>query len=91
MFVVVAYDIPDDRRRARVARLLLNYGQRVQYSVFECDVSQRHYAELRQALRALLRADTDSVRYYRLCKGCVAAVERANSPPVASSPSHYVF
>ena len=38
MFVVVAYDIPDDRRRTRVAKVLEDYGDRVQYSVFEMNL-----------------------------------------------------
>lgn len=36
MFYLISYDIPDDRRRVRVAKTLKDYGDRVQYSVFEC-------------------------------------------------------
>ena len=35
-YVVISYDISDDRTRRRVANLLMDYGKRVQYSVFEC-------------------------------------------------------
>lgn len=91
MFVVIAYDISDDRRRDRVMRLLKDYGQRVQYSVFECDLTQRQYAQLRGRLRRRLRGEEDSVRYYALCLGCKAAVETANSPPVATSPPYYLI
>jgi CRISPR-associated protein Cas2 len=40
-FVVVSYDITDDKRRVRMAKTLLGYGQRVQYSVFEAHLTQR--------------------------------------------------
>jgi len=90
MFVVIAYDIPDDRRRTRVARLLQNYGQRVQRSVFECDVTPQHYAALRLRLASAIRHDTDSVRYYTLCRACVGSIETLNSPAAASSPPSYI-
>ncbi len=90
MFVLVAYDISDDRRRTRVMKLLQGYGQRVQYSVFECDLTPQQYAALRRELRSRLHDRADSVRYYTLCRACVATVEAANSPAVATSPSLYV-
>ena len=90
MFVVVAYDISDDKRRTRAMRLLLSYGQRVQYSVFECDLTPQQYAALRRELASRIDRRVDSVRYYALCRSCVAAVEVANSPPVATSPLLYL-
>ena len=41
MFIVISYDIPADKRRTKLAQLLENYGQRVQYSVFECLLTGR--------------------------------------------------
>lgn len=70
-FIVVSYDIPDDRRRARVCRLLKDYGQHVQYSVFECLLRPADLRRLRERLRPLLELDEDDVRFYRLCAGCV--------------------
>lgn len=43
---VVAYDIPCDKRRKKISDLLEGYGQRVQYSVFECRLSSDKYKEL---------------------------------------------
>ena len=51
---LAAYDISDDRRRTRVARLLLQYGQRLQKSVFEIEVDPDELPELRRELGALL-------------------------------------
>ncbi len=91
MFVVIAYDIADDRRRTAVFRLLKGYGQHVQESVFECDVTPRHYAVLRRALARRLSDRADSVRYYALCQRCVGTVEVANSPEVATAPPLYLI
>ena len=39
MYFVVSYDISDDKRRTKIHNTLKSYGQRVQYSVFECDLT----------------------------------------------------
>jgi len=62
---VVSYDIPDDRRRIKVANLLKSYGERVQYSVFECWLNRTELTALEKALKQRIEADTDSVRLYR--------------------------
>jgi CRISPR-associated protein Cas2 len=70
-FVVVSYDIPDDRRRTKVCHLLKDYGQRVQYSVFECQLRPKDFKRLRERLRPLLDLAEDDVRFYRLCQVCL--------------------
>lgn len=52
---VVTYDIPSDKRRQKVAKLLEGYGRRVQYSVFECLLSEVKYEELQKRLWPELR------------------------------------
>lgn len=67
---VVTYDLPNGRRRQRVARLLEGYGERVQFSVFEVWLSE---AQLRKLLRRIEREiviEEDSVRIYALCGSC---------------------
>lgn len=68
LFYVVAYDIPNDKRRKKVADLLEGYGQRVQYSVFECVLTQTKYDELRRRLKKRIKSAEDSVRFYPLSK-----------------------
>lgn len=72
MFYVITYDVADDRLRTRVARVLEGFGQRVQYSVFECHLEPGRYRRLRRRLSAVFEAAApgDSVRFYRLCAGC---------------------
>lgn len=70
MFLVIAYDISDDKRRLRVAKTLGRWGNRTQFSVFECDLNER---EEKQMLAELLEIcqDEDALRIYRLCETCV--------------------
>lgn len=74
MFVLVSYDIPDDRRRTRLARVLQDYGDRVQYSVFECDLSPVQLTRLLREVGSVMEAKADSVRVYRLCVSCVGQI-----------------
>lgn len=71
-FIVVSYDIPNDRRRAKVCALLKDYGARVQYSVFECQLRPDDLKRLRERLKPLLELEEDDVRFYRLCATCVS-------------------
>jgi CRISPR-associated protein Cas2 len=70
-FVVVCYDIPKDRRRNRVCKLLKNYGERAQYSVFECLLRPKELRQLKQRLKSLIVPQEDDVRFYRLCENCL--------------------
>ncbi len=76
---VIAYDIPHDRRRTKVHRLLCGYGAWTQYSLFECWLTRRQLIELRAGLARLLDPDSDSVRLYPLCRSCVGRVETVGS------------
>lgn len=67
---LVAYDIPSDRRRQRVANWLQDYGQRVQFSVFEVWLPQGERKTFLRRLERLIDAEKDSVRLYYLCGAC---------------------
>ncbi len=67
-FVVIAYDITDDARRTKLANRLLNYGIRVQYSVFEAILSRKEIRDMVRQLRRLIDREEDSVRIYVLTK-----------------------
>ena len=69
MRYVLAYDMVDDRKRTRLADLLLDYGDRVQKSVFEADLTTKQREEV--LLRATKILDVgDSFRVYPLCGAC---------------------
>lgn len=71
MLIIVTYDVstesPAGRRRLRrVARICEGFGQRVQKSVFECQVNEMQYEQLERALVAEIDAQEDSLRFYRI-------------------------
>jgi CRISPR-associated protein Cas2 len=71
MLVLVSYDVATTdpggpRRLHRVAKVCQNYGQRVQYSVFECIVDPAQWAVLRQKLIDEINPKEDSLRFYFL-------------------------
>lgn len=67
MLYIVCYDIADDRRRNRVAKTLLGYGERVQESVFECHLDGTRLKRLQTDLRPMLDEEADRLRVYPLC------------------------
>ena len=75
MMITVSYDIVDNKQRTRLAKKLLNYGQRVQYSVFECNLTKKQIAEMKKQLLPLIDLKKDSLRIYRICDSCRKQVE----------------
>ncbi len=72
MFVLVIYDIIDNRRRVKFAKMLEGYGFRVQKSAFEALLSKRKYAKLIETIPEMIKAE-DNVRVYKIIgKGQVA-------------------
>jgi CRISPR-associated protein Cas2 len=88
MFVIVCYDIPDDKKRNKISQILEGYGERVQFSVFECDIKAEHMEKLKEKLIKVLN-DEDSVRYYYLCGECIKKVEKVNGPPVTKAQLYF--
>jgi CRISPR-associated protein Cas2 len=80
---VVAYDIPDDKRRTKVHQILLGFGKWTQYSLFECFLSKKELVLLQAKLAKHLVAKEDSVRFYPLCANCVEKVQTIGGPPPA--------
>lgn len=71
MLMLVTYDVATGdaagrRRLRRVARLCQDFGQRVQYSVFECQVDAAQWTTLRARLLSEIDEKADSLRFYRL-------------------------
>lgn len=71
MFVLVSYDVATSepggqKRLRRVAKACKNYGQRVQFSVFECIVDPAQWTMFRQRLLAEINPEEDSLRFYFL-------------------------
>ena len=73
MYILVTYDVDTstkdgERRLRRVAKACVDYGQRVQNSVFECDVTEVQFCLLKDRLRQIIDSSLDSIRIYHLNK-----------------------
>src|SRR5690625_7273505 len=71
MYILVTYDVstvtPEGQRRLRkVAKTCLNFGQRVQNSVFECKVDPAQFVQLKNEWTTLVDPETDWLRFYNL-------------------------
>ncbi|MBN1191158.1 MAG: CRISPR-associated endonuclease Cas2 [Dehalococcoidales bacterium] len=80
MLVLVTYDVrtetKDGQKRLRdVAKVCENYGQRVQYSVFECLIDPDQWVRIKQRLIEKIKTDEDSLRFYFLGKNWKVRVE----------------
>ncbi len=85
-FYVIVYDIEKDRRRAKVAKLLEQVGERVQYSVFELWLTQEELHSLTRRLEQHVVPDEDSVRIYYLCGSCREKIRNLGKAVVAAPP-----
>lgn len=96
MLVLVSYDVatavPGGQRRLhRVARACLNYGQRVQYSVFECIVDPAQWAILRQKLIDEIDPKEDSLRFYFLGSNWKHRVEHVGAKKSIDQDGPLIF
>ncbi len=70
MFFVISYDIKNDKRRTKVCNILKDFGNHVQYSVFECELDEKNYTKLLSKVLPHINKDADSLMIYSLCEGC---------------------
>ncbi len=78
---LVVYDVSNDGNRTRLASKLLDYGDRVQRSVFEITLTPKEFMNLMFYIRPYIR-DTDNLRVYSLCANCETPVcALGPSPP----------
>ncbi len=70
MNMLITYDIANSRRLQRVAKVMLDYGIRVQRSIFEAELSLPQFRELRGRAEAEMDFQEDGVKYFPLCKQC---------------------
>lgn len=75
MRILALYDIADARRLNRVAKLLKDYGHRVQKSKFELEVSEQAFRELRARMAQEIDIEEDGVKYIPLCARCLHKTE----------------
>ncbi|MFO1209799.1 MAG: CRISPR-associated endonuclease Cas2 [Amaricoccus sp.] len=86
MMVLVTYDVntttPAGRKRLRrVARACQDFGQRVQFSVFEIEVDPAQWVAMKARLEGMIDASADSLRYYHLGADWKRRVEHVGAKP----------
>jgi len=86
MMVLVTYDISmadskGPKRLRRIAKMCLDYGVRVQYSVFECDIDPAQWVHFKAALLDIYDETTDSLRFYQLGSKWRSKVEHHGAKP----------
>jgi CRISPR-associated protein Cas2 len=91
MFTIISYDVVQDKRRTKVAKCLLGYGTRVQYSVFECHLTATQFAKIQSELRDLIDVTTDSVRCYRLDDQAMQRTRLVGIGKLTAERSYYLI
>jgi len=87
MLMLITYDVSTEtaagrRRLRRVARACLDFGQRVQNSVFECEVDPAQWTILRARLISEVAVAEDSLRFYRLGADGKRRIEHIGAKPI---------
>lgn len=89
MLVLVTYDVNTTeaqgaRRLRTIAKACRDYGQRVQFSVFEIDVDPAQWAKLKARLEGIIKPEFDSLRYYYLGSNWQRKIEHVGAKPAAN-------
>lgn len=92
MLWLICYDVVDDRRRQKLAKGLEQYGQRVQYSVFECPLSEERLNQLlERRWLPLLNLQEDSLRVYPLDARAKQRTRVYGGPPPYEPPDYLIL
>jgi len=91
MLHLVAYDIREPKRLRKVAKKCEDFGIRVEYSVFECDLSEENFQSLWEGLKCIIDADEDCILAYRICGSCVTKIESIGAVVRPGKPLLYIM
>lgn len=87
---LICYDISDNSRRYFVDKELQGYGERVQWSAFECVVSANQFKALYKALENII-TDEDKINYYPLCHWCKDKRQGQGQAQIIRNQQFYVI
>jgi CRISPR-associated protein Cas2 len=85
-FYLAAYDITDDKRRAKVAKYMESIGERVQGSVFEVYLTPEELEKLVKKAGKMIKTSQDSLRIYQLCESCRGKIRAIGQGKVTPPP-----
>ncbi|MEZ0329680.1 MAG: CRISPR-associated endonuclease Cas2 [Dissulfuribacterales bacterium] len=69
-YFVISYDISDNKRLAKIAKIMTKYTTRVLYSIFEGELTHEQERAVKSEVKRLLLPEEDSVIYFKLCTEC---------------------
>ena len=90
MLVVISYDIEDDKTRTKLAHKLKDFGMRVQYSVFEADITEKELDKLNKMLAKVKLVKNDSVRLYQFCESCYKKIKIWGTGEISRDKEYYI-
>ncbi|MBI4744481.1 MAG: CRISPR-associated endonuclease Cas2 [Actinobacteria bacterium] len=88
---VITYDIPENRTRTGVHKLLKGYLNHVQYSVFEGELSQKQCSEAVDKIKRIINENEDSVRVYSLCASCIRRTEIVGTGKIYTDEGYFII
>jgi CRISPR-associated endonuclease Cas2 len=91
MLHVVCYDISDDNVRTQMSNRLLDFGVRIQESVFELLLNDELLERMMERLGSIPLGDNDKVRVYRICHNCTQQIQIYGPGEVTLDPPFYVI
>lgn len=96
MLVLITYDVNTEtplgqKRLRKVAKQCVNYGQRVQNSVFECILDATQYEQIKHQLEQIINPKTDSLRFYKLGNNYKNKVEHIGVEPLFKVTDSLIF
>ena len=91
MHYVVCYDIADDGRRSRVSSLLLDFGTRIQESVFVAHLDADLAARMQERLKRVVNEDYDRVHVFEMCGSCEKRVWVLGEGQIVEDAAFYVL
>ncbi len=91
MEYVICYDISDDGRRGRVASTLLDFGTRVEESVFVAQLDEELAARMVERVTRAIDADADRVHIFTLCGACEGKTLMLGTAEVVEDPDFYII
>jgi len=89
-FIVISYDISDNKRRTKVAKTLEDFGKRVQYSVFECLLLPAEFIKLKKRLKPYVREARDTIRFYFIGAEDVSRIQMMGAGKVTEEKPYFI-
>lgn len=91
MLYIVSYDITNTARRTKISKILKDFGDRVQYSVFECLIEPELKKKMRERLMNVIDEEKDSLRIYTMCAGCEKKIEIIGQGDLTKEDKFYIL